>query len=236
MLSKLNETRFFYRIIIYILGLLVLSFGVAFSINARLGVSPVSTLPFVLSRIFYGSTAPHTSVGMLTTIMMAVFVLLQIAVKRKKFKWINLTQILFSFFFGFFVDFALFVFGGMQLPTYFGQLAMLAISIVLIAAGICLFMGARLVPLPTEGFCDAVATESKRLKFHTVKMIMDCVLVLIGIACAVSFLNGGGLQGLQDSTIREGTIISAIAIGKIIPYVRKALRPVLKLTENPKKA
>jgi len=188
--------------------------GVAFSINADLGVSPVSTLPYVLSHI----TA--FSVGMLTTAMMAVFILLQIAILRKQFKWINLTQMVFSFIFGYFVDFSRFILGDLVFPTYFGRLAMLAIAIVLIVIGVVLFIGAKLVPLPTEGFCLAIVEKKPGAKFHIVKMIMDCSLVVIGLALALIFADG--LPG-----IREGTIISAVLIGKLIPYIRKPLAPIL---------
>lgn len=42
---------FLIRLLIYILGLLILALGVAFSINSNLGVSPVSSLPYVISQI-----------------------------------------------------------------------------------------------------------------------------------------------------------------------------------------
>ena len=188
--------------------------GVAFSVNADLGVSPVSTLPYVLSQITV------FTLGQLTTAMMAVFILLQIVILRKEFKWFNLAQMAFSFIFGYFVDFSQFLLGDLVLPTYFGRLGMLAIAIVLIAIGIVLFIGAKIVPLPTEGFCLAIVQKKAGAKFHIVKMMMDCSLVVIGLALALIFMDE--LHG-----IREGTIISAVLIGKIIPYVRKMFAPIL---------
>ena len=205
---------------VYVFGLFVLAMGVAFSINSQLGVSPVNTLPFVISQIL------GTQVGMWTTALMALFVAAQIAILRKKFKWINLTQVIFAFIFGFFVDFTRWILGDFLIPTYFGQLAMLAISIVLIAAGIVLFMSARLVNLPPEGFCAVIADKYLGGKFHIAKIIMDSALVAAGIALSLLFL--GGLIG-----VREGTVISAVLIGKIIPAIKKALTPILSKLQPP---
>ena len=202
------------RLATYVVGLFVLSLGVAFSVNADLGVSPVSTLPYVLSNITI------FTLGQLTTAMMAAFILLQIVILRREFKWFNLTQIVFSFIFGYFVDFSRWILGDLVFPTYFGRLGMLAIAIVLIAAGIVLFIGAKIVPLPTEGFCLAVAQKRPGAKFHVVKMVMDCTLVLIGLGVVLIFAD-------ELFGIREGTIISAVAIGKIIPYVRRVFVPIL---------
>lgn len=210
----MKEKRLVWRIIVYITGLFVLSCGVVFAINSDLGVSPVNSLPYITSLIL------QTQIGMLTTIMLIAFMALQLMILRKDYKWINLTQIIFSFIFGFFLNFAIWLIGDLHIPTYFGRLGMLAISIVLIAAALVLIMGARLVILPPEGLCVAIASKIKNGKFHVVKMFFDSALVAASIALSFIFL--GELQG-----VREGTVISALAIGKIIPYVKKLLNPIL---------
>ena len=62
---------------------------------------------------------------------------------RKDFKWINLTQLIFSTIFGYFVDLAKWIVGDFAIPTYAGQLLMLAISILLVAIGVSLYMGGQ---------------------------------------------------------------------------------------------
>ena len=94
-------------------------------------------------------------------------------------------------------------------------------SVVLIAIGISLYMGAKLVNMPTEGLASAIASKLSNKEFHHVKVMVDCASVSAGIILSVIFL--GGLQG-----IREGTIISAIVIGKVIPYANKVTRPLLQ--------
>ena len=39
------------KALIYVTGLLFMAFGVAFSVNSSLGVSPVNSLPYVISPL-----------------------------------------------------------------------------------------------------------------------------------------------------------------------------------------
>jgi len=216
--AALKEKMMLQRVAVYVAGLFVLAWGVAFSINSDLGVSPVNTLPVVVARIF------DTYPGMWTTGMMALFMLAQIVILRRKYKPVNLTQILFSFAFGVFLDATLWMMRGLQFPTYFGRFAMLIISIALISSGLTLIIGAKLVPLPPEGLCMVIAGLFKNGKFHVVKIIFDSSLVVAGAVLAFAFL--GGMDGVLIS-VREGTVISAVAIGKMIPYCQRLFAPLL---------
>ena len=213
---NLNKgSKWILRVVFYCIGLLILAFGVVFSVNSDLGVSPANSFPYVVSLIL------NTKMGNCVTVIFICYILLQIVILRKDFQWINLTQILFSTLFGKFVDFAKMILGDFCIPTYAGRLSMLAISIVLIAVGISMYMGAKLVNMPTEGLASAIASKLPKKEFHHVKVMVDCASVGTGIVLSLIFL--GGLQG-----IREGTIISAIVIGKIIPYANKVTKPILQ--------
>lgn len=203
------------RVVIYTIGLLILAFGVAFSVNSNLGVSPVNSLPYVISLIV------EKKLGTCVTVVFISYILLQILILRKDFQWFNLAQILCSTLFGKFVDFAKMVVGDFAIPTYAGRLTMLAISIVLIAIGISMYMGVKLINMPMEGLTAAIASKLSNAKFHNVKVAVDCIAVGTGIILSFVFL--GGLFG-----IREGTIISAMAIGKVIPYVNKLTLPIIQ--------
>lgn len=209
------QTYFIRRVVIYIVGLLFLAFGVAFSVNSNLGVSPVNSLPYVVSLI------TETDMGSCVIVIFGSYILVQILLLRRNFQWINLTQMVFSTLFGYFVDFAKWVVGDFALPTYFGQLAMLAISIILVAAGVCLYMDVKLVNMPMEGMTHAIKeTLLPGLAFHDVKVIMDCVVVGIGVV--LSFLFLGRLDG-----IREGTVICALLVGKLMKPIKKILQPAM---------
>ena len=197
-----------------------MSFGIAITINANLGISPVSSLPFVIGVILGVST------GTVLTIVMWVFILLQIIILRSQYKLLNLTQFFASVLLGTFVDVSLFILGGFSLPTYLGQFAMLVVSIPICALGIYLFLRAKLAPLPLEGFILAIIQVKPKFKFHIVKITADCTIVCMGIILSFIFLNE--LVG-----IREGTILSAIFIGKSIPYVKRIVDPFLRKISFP---
>ncbi len=213
-MKKSTPAQFVTRILVYCLGLLLLAFGVAISVNSDLGVSPVNSLPYVISQII------HVQLGTCVTAVFCSYIALQVLILRREFQLVNLLQILFSTLFGYFVDFAKWAIGDFALPGYVGRLGMLAASIVLIALGILLYMDAQLVPMPMEGLTAAIAKKLGK-PFPTMKTIVDCIVVGTGIVLCFVFL--GRLDG-----IREGTVITAVVTGKIIALLRKPLSPVIQ--------
>lgn len=67
-------------------GLIIMTFGVAFSIKAALGTLPISSVPYVTARI------SGMSVDTTTIIMNFIFVLIQIGILRKQYQWFQLLQ------------------------------------------------------------------------------------------------------------------------------------------------
>lgn len=213
-MKKSTALQFVIRAGVYCLGLLFLAFGVAVSVNSNLGVSPVNSLPYVISLVI------NAPMGNCVTVVFCVYILMQLLLLGKKFSPINLLQIAFSTLFGYFVDFAKAQIGSWALPGYPGQLIMLAMSIVLIALGILLYMEAQLVPMPMEGLSITIANRLGK-SFPVIKTAVDCVVV--GAGLVLSFLFLGHLEG-----IREGTIITAVITGKIISLMKKPLSPLIQ--------
>jgi len=213
-MKKSTSVQFVIRILIYCFALLLMSIGVALSINSNLGVSPVNSLPYVVSQIL------NVQMGVCVMVISCFYILLQVLLLRKEFQPVQLLQIAFSFIFGYFVDFAKRIVGNFAIPTYFGQLTMLIFSIVLIALGVLLYIDVQLVPLPTDGLASSVARKINK-PFPTMKMALDCLLVLTGMVLSLLFL--GKLDG-----IREGTVITAILVGKLIAILKKPLSPIVK--------
>lgn len=207
--------HFFSRLLVYLSGLFITALGDVFSINSGLGIAPVSSLPYVLSLIF------DTYIGIFIGLLLSLFIFFQFLVLRRDFRPIQLLQILSSFLYGFFVDLARLIVGDFFIPTYFGQLLMLAISILLIACGVFLFISANLLPLSGEAFAHAVARKYPSIPFHRAKMILDCTIVTLSILTSLLFL--GGLYG-----VREGTVLTSIFVGKLIPHVRRLFTPALR--------
>lgn len=207
-------TRLAARLLIYCLGLWILAFGIALSVNSNLGVSPVSSLPYVVSQIL------NISLGTCTTIVYALYILLQMVLSGGKFRPELLLQLVFSTVFGYFVDGAKALLGDFALPTYFGQLAMLAASIILIGFSLVLYIDVNLAPMPAEGLVGCVAGRLGK-PFSAMKTLFDCTSVLVG--AVLSFLFLGKLVG-----IREGTVITALLAGRMMGLLRKWVSPYIQ--------
>lgn len=207
--------KFLFRILFYVLGLLIMAFGVAISVNSELGISTVNSLPYEVSLI------SGVSLGTCVIIVFSCYVVVQILLLRRRFKLINLTQIIFSTIFGYFVDFTEFVVGDFALPTYFGKLGMLAVSIVLIALGVSMYVGTKLINMPMEGMTAAITDLLPGKSFHQVKVVVDCIVVAISLGLSLIVLHG--LYG-----VREGTVLCALLVGYTMKPIQKKLLPLME--------
>ena len=201
------------RLGIYCLGLLILAFGIALAVNSNLGVSPVSSLPYVVSQI------AGISLGTCTILVYIGYILLQMLISRK-FQPALLLQLVFSTIFGWFVDGAKYVLGDFCLPGYFGQLVMLAASILLIGFSLVLYIDVQLAPMPAEGLVGCLS-EKLGKPFSSMKTLVDCSSVLLGAVLSLVFLH-------RLTGIREGTVLTALLVGKMMGLLRKPIAPLIR--------
>ena len=75
------------RLLLLCLSVVIMAFGIAFSIKAALGTSPISSLPYVSSEI------TGLSVGATTIIMNLGFVLIQIGILRRDYDPFQILQL-----------------------------------------------------------------------------------------------------------------------------------------------
>ena len=198
------------RYLLLLAGLSIMAFGVAFSIKASLGTSPISSVPYVVSLF-----APLT-VGTATIVMHCVFILLQILILRKKYHPIQLMQLPVAVFFGYLTDFGVWAVRGIHCSTYWQQWIVCLIGILLVAAGVSLEVKAGVVVLAGEGVVLAICKVLPKIKFGYMKVGFDVTLVVI--ACILSFTFTGHLQG-----VREGTAAAALLVGLIAKQIGKLL-------------
>ena len=138
------------RYLLLLVGLSVMAFGVAFSIKASLGTSPISSVPYVVSLF-----TPLT-VGTATIVMHCVFIALQILILRKNYHPIQLMQLPVAFFFGYLTDFGVWAVRGISYHAYWQQWGLCLIGIFLVAVGVSLEVKAGVVVLAGEGVVLAI--------------------------------------------------------------------------------
>lgn len=219
------------RVLVYCAGLFVMALGVSFSGKADLGMSPVNSIPYVLSEIF-----TSLSMGTWIIIIFSLYILIQFIILGRDLQPARVLQLICTTLFGYFTDFTNFL-AGMFLPdpdtlpfappvVYGVRLIYLLISMVLIALGILLYLEPQLISLPGEGIMQVIA-EKLHLPLHTVKMCFDITVSLIALVISLAYFR-------QFHGIREGTVIAAFGVGKILSLyepLKPALRSFLGGTE-----
>lgn len=196
------------------LGLIIMAFGIAFSIKADLGTSPISSLPYATSEIF------QVSVGTTTIIMNFCFVFLQIIILRSQYDWFQLLQLPAAVLFGTVIDLAESFLTPLSYSGYIQQWLFCAVGIILVALGVSIEVKANLVTTAGEGIVLAICKVTP-IKFGNMKVIFDITLVCISVVLAFIFL--GRLSG-----VREGTIVAAVLIGQITKIFSKILSELPK--------
>lgn len=189
------------RYVFLLFGLAVMALGVAFSIKANLGTSPISSLPYV------GSLIVPFSVGILTIAMHSAFIVAQIAILRKKYELIQLMQLPVALFFGLMTDAALSAISGLAPVGYAQQCVFCAVGIVLVGFGVAVEVTADVVMLAGEGLITAI-TRVSSIKFTKMKVVFDVSLVVASVILSFAFLHG--LLG-----VREGTVAAALLVGPV---------------------
>ena len=184
-----------------------MAFGVAFSIRADLGTSPISSVPYVVSLI-----APVT-VGTATIVMHVLFILLQILLLGRQFAPLQLLQLPAALLFGLLTDLAVYLLDGVTYSAYWNQWLLCAVGILLVALGVSIEVAAQAVPLAGEGLILAIC---KRLpvKFGNMKVCFDVTLVLTAVL--IGLLSTGTLLG-----VREGTVAAALFVGLLTKQIGK---------------
>lgn len=199
----MKNIRLVKKLILYIVGLFIVALGIAFSVKSNLGVSPVSSVPFVLSRIM------GLSLGTATIIIYIICMALQAAILRRDYRPIDLFQIVVSFLFGYFTDAAVFLTSFLPVTEhYIVRFVYLAIGISCVALGVLFYLTTSLVSLPTDGTVQAIAFKGK-FKLHKVKIAYDCIFTAISLVLSLSVLHG--IQGLG-----LGTVIASFGVGKML--------------------
>lgn len=199
------------RTLLLCIALGVMAVGVALSIKADLGTSPISSVPYVVSLM------SEMSVGTATILINAILLVGEILIMRRQFQPIQLLQLAVVTLFGWLIDLCLWGLDGLTYADY-GQQWMICIAgIIILGIGVSLEVTANLIPLPGEGLILSICTVLP-IKFGNMKVITDVSLVLVAVLLSFAFLSG--LYG-----VREGTIAAAVCVGLVAKTVSRLIGP-----------
>ncbi len=197
------------RLIMYFIGLFVMTAGIALSVKSNLGVSPVSSIPYTITCVW------GLEMGKATILFHIVLVLIQILLLRKNFRPAQLLQVPIGIVFGYFTTFCNYMVSFLPTPDNLAiRILMMLGSAVFIAFGIFLYLPTDLVPLAGEGCMQAVSTVT-HVEFSKVKICFDCMMVLTSAITCLTVLHSLGSVGV-------GTIIAAVLVGTIVGIITRA--------------
>jgi len=189
-------------------GVLTCAVGIAFITRAGLGTSPISSAPFVLSLI------TPLSMGVYTLSFNMLFLVCE-ALLRRRFTWRQALQIPATLIFSACIDASLSI-----IPTQYGgpyplSLLYLAAGCVIMGLGVSLEVMADVIMLPGEALVRALS-QRYGIEFGNVKICFDSSLT--AVALVVALLAFHRLNG-----VREGTLVSAFAVGQLVKLFTRRL-------------
>ena len=194
-----------------VIGLFFIALGIAFTKSAELGVTTISSVPNVLSIRFTAIT-----LGNWLIIWNSLFVLIQIAILRKKFRPVQFIQIPLSFLLGYFTDFNVLLTNLIPDENYAMKLLMVAVGVIVLGFGISISVISDAVMNPGEAIVKVLADVSGK-SFASVKIVFD--ISCVALAVMLSLL----LFDFSIVGVREGTLIAALTTGFVIKFFNKLL-------------
>ena len=200
---------------LFIVSLWFSALGVAFAKCGNLGVSPLSSVPNVLSLRFAVLT-----MGEWLILWSVLIIAGQIVMLRREFPPSHLLQVPLAFVFGWFTDAGMLIARLVPVHSYPMQLLMVVIGFVLLGFGVALAVIANVVMNAGDGFVRVLARRLDK-NYGNVKIAFDVVNVLLSAALSV-LLFDGAITG-----VREGTLLAALCTGLVVKFFTKRLKEPL---------
>lgn len=203
---KKDSVSLIYRYLVATLGLILIALGVALSLKSNLGTAPISCPPAMFNLRWSG-----ISVGTFTWLMHLFFILFQVVLLRKKFKWSYLMQLPAALVFGYLCDAAIWACGPIVPGSYLARIGLCLATVVLTAVGLRLEMLASAWMLAGD-MTIIVLAKIGSWRVSTVKVLFDIVMVIVAVVFAWFCFRRADGDGV-NAVVREGTLILALLTG-----------------------
>ena len=187
--------------------------GVALSVSANLGTSPISSLPYVLSVV------TPLSMGFMTLIMNTVFIGIQALILKKKFKLWYLLQFPGLLLFSISIDLNNYLLSGLLPDVYWQQFGIMLLGCVVLGFGVALLLKADFFMMPGDFLIRIIADFTRSKNFGRVKICFDAALVAIAVIVSLLCLH-------EVVGVREGSLVAALTIGLIVNFFRRYLNRI----------
>lgn len=204
------------RCIILIVGVFFIGLGVALAKRSDLGISPISSVPNVLSIKFNS-----LSIGTWMMLWNFVIIIAEIAILRKDFNPIQFLQVPISFLLGAFTDIGIWMASFLPVGHYLLRLLWVLAGVVVIGFGISLTFISNTVMNVGEAIIDVISKKLHK-NFGSVKVVFDVCCVVFSVVLSLAFFN------FTVVGTREGTLITACSTGFVVKFLTKRMKEPLE--------
>lgn len=199
------------RIPVFILSILINALGIDLIIVAGFGSSPISSVPIVISLY------SNWTFGQITFFANILFIAAQIALLRRQFHPIEALQLGISVIFSVALDLYMPLLSVLQGHSWPLAGVILLIGCAVLAFGICLEVASQVLMVPGDGIVKAIA-QTANIRMGTAKVAFDSTLVAMALGLSLFY---GGAQTF--AAIGVGTIVSAMAVGRLVNFFNRRL-------------
>lgn len=209
------------KIFVFLIGAFIYATGITIVKVCYLGMSPVTSVPYVISLI------SGITLGSCTVYYNFVFYIIQKLVMKKEYTLKKfIVQVILSFIFGVMIDLTGVLFGGYVPQQYFVRIFYLIFGCFVLATGMTGVVLSDFGILPAEGTALCIKKVTG-MNFGYCKITLDVLSVIIAVILSIAFL--GSVEGT-----REGTLVSAILVGLFAKQIGQIIGKSLEAFLHPK--
>lgn len=213
--KKQRVVSFLWQHSLLLISLDLMTLGVALCVRSDFGSSVISSLPYVMSLAGPVSFMPEWTIGTYTIMMNAFFVALQVLILRRKFELVQLFQLVVGFFFGWLIDFNMWLTDFISCNAFAMKALVQLAGCTVMGIGIAFEIKCGSVTMPGEGISIAVSKVSG-LPFPKVKIIIDTTLVILAVAASYLFFGKW-----VWSAVGVGTMFAMVYVGLVVKFVNR---------------
>lgn len=202
------------RVAVCLLMLIMVSFGVALTLKAAIGVGAWDALSQTLSNL------TGIKVGTVGMLMNFTCVAVELLILRRNFRLSHGMQLVISAVIGFGVNFFYYdVLGKVELNSYVSRVIVLVIAYCINSfTGACLIL-LNMGTFAIEGACKVFGDKIGK-PFHILRQGVDVICIVL---CVIMTLIFG-----TTLTVREGTIIGTVIYGPMMGIFTRLMKPVFR--------
>lgn len=216
------------RIPIYLAGIIVMALGITLLNKSDLGTTPLSSIPYVLSKILAGKTL--LTFGMLTLLFHTLCIVLQVIV-CKNFTLKMFLQLPLAIAFSALLDLLM---TRVQIPdpSLWLRVVLCALGIAFSALGIVIIVSMDLMLPAPDSFLRVVSSRTG-IELYKVKIIGDVTWVTITVILSLIYLFHSGTTNFPSLlaacftgklAVGVGTLFSMYFTGRLVGIFKKVLK------------